>query len=75
MADIAHAVGAQGMQLGLRALAAGGSLMLGTLQGGRREVTRFEPERDPKTGNLADQPAFEQYLGRVQKEGAQARSM
>jgi hypothetical protein len=57
------------MQMGLRALAAGGALMVATLQGGRREMTRFEPERDPQTGDMTDQPAFEQYLGRVNKEG------
>ncbi len=59
----------QGMELGLQTLAAGGAMMVGTLQGGKREVSRFEAERD-KAGNMTDQPAFDNYLRGVRKTGA-----
>ena len=59
----------QGMELGLQTLAAGGALMVGTLQGGKREVSRFEAERDV-AGNMTDQPAFDNYLRGVRKTGA-----
>ena len=59
----------QGMELGLQTLAAGGALMVGTLQGGKREVSRFEAERD-EAGNIIDQPAFDNYLRGVRKTGA-----
>lgn len=61
--------GFQGMEAGLRAMAAGGSLMVGTLQGGRREATRFEPDRDA-TGAMTDPAAFDSFLGRVRAEGS-----
>lgn len=57
------------MEAGLRAMAAAGSLMVGSLQGGRREVTRFEPDRD-SSGAMTDPAAFDDYLGRVRAEGA-----
>ena len=57
------------MELGLQTLAAGGALMVGTLQGGKREVSRFEAERD-EAGNMTDQPAFDAYLRGVRKTGA-----
>ena len=57
------------MEAGLRAMAAAGSLMVGSLQGGRREVTRFEPARD-SSGAMTDPAAFDDYLGRVRAEGA-----
>jgi hypothetical protein len=59
----------QGMQMGLRVLAAAGALTVGTGQDGPREMTRFEPLRDSKTGNMSDQPAFEEYLKRVERQG------
>ena len=72
-ASLQHAVSAmhwmQGMELGLQTLAAGGALMVGTLQGGKREVSRFEAERD-EAGNMTDQPAFDAYLRGVRKTGA-----
>lgn len=58
----------QGMELGLHALAAGGSIMVGTLQGGHREQCRFEPERDD-AGKMVDMPAFDKYLAGIRKEG------
>ncbi|CAK0785523.1 hypothetical protein CVIRNUC_008733 [Coccomyxa viridis] len=64
----------QGMELGLQTLAAGGAMMVGTLQGGKREVSRFEAERD-KAGNMTDQPAFDNYLRGVRKTGIKKNSM
>lgn len=64
----------QGMELGLRTLAAGGSLMVGTLQGGKREQCRFEPERD-HDGVLADEPAFDNYIAGIRKQGALLHTM
>lgn len=58
----------QGMELGLRALAAAGALMVGTVQGGKRENTRYEPPRDA-SGAMTDPAAFDAFLGRVRKEG------
>jgi hypothetical protein len=57
------------MEAGLRVLAAAGGVMLGTLQNGAREATRFEPQRD-EAGNIADAASFEAYLARVRKIGA-----
>lgn len=59
----------QGMEAGLQAMAAGGSLMVGTLQGGSREATRFEPDRDA-AGAMTDPAAFDAFLGRVRAGGA-----
>lgn len=59
----------QGVALGLEALAAAGSQMVGTSQGGRREVTRHEAFRN-ESGTMTDQPAFRKYLDGVRKEGA-----
>ena len=56
------------MELGLRALAAAGALMLGTVQCGKAANTRFEPARDD-SGAMTEPEAFEQFLGRVRKEG------
>ena len=56
------------MELGLETLAAGGATMVGTLQGGRRETTRFEPERDDAR-SMTDKPAFQSYLSGVRKLG------
>jgi hypothetical protein len=58
----------QGMELGLRALAAAGALMLGTVQCGKAANTRFEPARDD-SGAMTEPEAFDQFLGRVRKEG------
>ena len=58
----------QGMQLGLRAMAAAGALMVGTVQCGKRENTRYEPPRDA-SGAMTDPAAFDAFLGRVRKEG------
>ena len=57
------------MELGLRALAAGGAALVATLQGGAREATRYEPERDA-AGALADPAGLEAYLAGVRKQGA-----
>lgn len=59
----------QGMELGLQTLAAGGASMVGTLQGGKGETTRFEPERDDAR-RITDKPAFEAFLSGVRKQGA-----
>ena len=59
----------QGMELGLQALAAAGAMTVVTLQGGKREASRFEVERD-KAGDIANQPAFDSYLRGVRKTGA-----
>ncbi len=59
------------MEAGLRALAAGGSLMVGTLQGGSREATRFEAARGTN-GAMTDPAAFDGFLGRVRAEGGAA---
>ena len=59
----------QGMELGLQTLAAAGATMLVTLQGGRREASRFEAERD-KAGDMTNQPAFDSYLRGVRTTGA-----
>jgi hypothetical protein len=59
------------MELGLQALAAGGSIMVGTLQGGRREQCRFEPERND-AGRMVDMLAFDKYLAGIRKEGTSA---
>ena len=59
----------QGMELGLQTLAAGGAIMVGTLQGGKRETTRFEPERDD-AWSMTDKPAFDAFLGGVRKQSA-----
>lgn len=56
------------MEAGLQAMAAGGSLMVGTLQGGAREATRFEPDRDAN-GAMTDPAAFNAFLGRVRAGG------
>ena len=56
------------MELGLETLAAGGASMVGTLQGGRRETTRFEAERDGAR-NMTDKPGFESFLSGVRKLG------
>ncbi|CAL8471472.1 g11014 [Coccomyxa elongata] len=58
----------KGMEAGLRAMAAGGSLMVGTLQGGSREATRFEPDRNA-AGTITDPAAFDAFLGRVRAGG------
>ncbi|CAL8471165.1 g10707 [Coccomyxa elongata] len=58
----------RGMELGLRALAAAGALMVGTVQCGKRENTRYEPPRDA-SGAMTDPAAFDAFLGRVRKEG------
>ena len=60
---------AQGIEQGLQTLAAAGAMMLVTLQGGRREASRFEAERD-KAGDMTNQPAFDDYLRGVRKTGA-----
>ena len=57
------------MELGLQTLAAAGAVMLVTLQGGKREASRFEIERD-KAGDMINQPAFNSYLRGVRKTGA-----
>lgn len=68
--DLALAIWvAQGMEAGLRVLAAAGSVMLGTVQGGGREATRFEPHRDD-AGNILDPDALETFLAGVRKLGA-----
>ncbi len=59
----------QGMELGLQTLAAGGASMVGTLQGGKGETTRFEPARDDAR-TMTDKPAFENFLSGVRKQGA-----
>lgn len=59
----------QGMELGLRAMAAGGAALVATLQGGPRETTRYEPERD-LNGAMSDPAALEAYLAGVRKQGA-----
>ena len=56
------------MELGLQTLAAGGASMVGTLQGGKGDTTRFEPVRDDAR-NMTDKPAFESFLGGVRKQG------
>ena len=58
----------QGMELGLQTLAAGGASMVGTLQSGKGETTRFEPARDD-AWTMTDKPAFENFLGGVRKQG------
>ena len=59
----------QGMELGLQTLAAAGAVMLVTLQGGKREASRFQAERD-KAGDMTNQHAFNSYLRGVRKTGA-----
>jgi len=63
------ALSIQGMQLGLQTLAAGGSAMVGTLQGGKGEICRLEVERDD-AGNMTDKIAFDNYLTGIRKQGA-----
>ncbi|EIE19802.1 FAD/NAD(P)-binding domain-containing protein, partial [Coccomyxa subellipsoidea C-169] len=64
----------KGMEAGLRALAAGGSLMVGTLQGGSREATRFEAARGTN-GAMTDPAAFDGFLDRVRAEGIHKNGM
>ena len=52
-------------------MAAAGSLMVATLQGGRRETTRFEPDRDA-SGAMTDPAAFDGFLAGIRAEGAAA---
>ena len=59
----------QGMILALEALAAAGSQMVGTSQGGAKEKTRHEAFRDEETLEMEDMPAFEKYLEGVRKQG------
>ncbi len=59
----------QGMELGLQTLAAAGAMTVVMLQGGKREASRFEVERD-KAGNMTNQPAFDSHLRGVRKTGA-----
>ena len=59
----------QGMELGLQTLAAAGAMTVVTLQGGKREASRFEVERD-KAGDMTNQPTFDSYLRGVRKTGA-----
>ncbi len=70
----AHAVaqsdggGAQGLELGLRALVAAGATRVRTLQQGAQAVHDLARAPD---GALADPAAFEAYLAGVRKFGAQ----
>jgi len=61
--------GMQGMILALEALAAAGSQMVGTSQGGKMQDTRHEALRDEETKVMEDEPAFRKYLKGVRKNG------
>lgn len=57
------------MILALEALAAAGSQMVGTSQGGAKEKTRHEAFRDEETLEMEDMPAFKKYLEGMRKQG------